>query len=530
MTLVWSKKYLRFLILALLSCTLSACLRYENIWDLINYHYYSGFAFLAGRAGYDLAPAVHHSYFNPLLDSLVYLAMRALNDKPAVYYFFAGLPYACALFLVSLAADRVFDASRSSGIWAALACLAISATGYGMFFQIGASTHEITVACFVFGALLLLLKTLFFKEKTDVRLIFAAGAVLGAAAGLKMSVNMYCLSTGVTLILFYKRLDRPVVSIAAFIVAGVAGWLLTNGFWAWHLWDFYGNPFGVFFNKVFKSPYFGDFNYSTTEFMEKHRFYDVFLLPFYFIHYVPSMMKTEASFFTDFRWIVALLILSGMTVYGIQNKKNPLSPPVFFLSVWLAVSYFVWATTVSVVRYAVPMEMVVSILFVVVFLKIPFKSISEKSVAAAIGMMLMMSTVILSEPHWTVQHSSKIIDAEDPVFPDDTLMILFGDPLSAYVARAAEKAKVRSVTVSALFPVPFSFPETGRFAYQREAIFDDHKGPVVALIRTDFFTKWIMSAFAYRLASAMQCRPFRQQISEIEVLICVFAPPENESE
>ena len=35
----------------------------ELQWDLANYHYYNAWAFLKGRLGYDIAPAMVNTYF-----------------------------------------------------------------------------------------------------------------------------------------------------------------------------------------------------------------------------------------------------------------------------------------------------------------------------------------------------------------------------------------------------------------------------------------------------------------------------------
>ncbi|HEY1150732.1 MAG TPA: hypothetical protein VGF27_19280, partial [Pseudoduganella sp.] len=44
----------------------------DSNWDLQNYHLYNPFALLHGKIGFDLAPGVWQSYFNPTLDLLYY--------------------------------------------------------------------------------------------------------------------------------------------------------------------------------------------------------------------------------------------------------------------------------------------------------------------------------------------------------------------------------------------------------------------------------------------------------------------------
>ena len=135
-TSLLENKYAQFAVLALIFCALSACLQYENIWDLVNYHYYAGFSFLTGRTGYDLAPSIHHSFLNPLPDVPTYVLMRALNAYPAVYYAVAGLPAAVCVFVFLRICLLFFDFSTKEGKALTAAALAVGATGYGFFFQI----------------------------------------------------------------------------------------------------------------------------------------------------------------------------------------------------------------------------------------------------------------------------------------------------------------------------------------------------------------------------------------------------------
>ena len=70
---------------------LSILLRQDNNWDLRNYHLYSAWALLNGRAGMDIAAAGIQSFFNPLLDLPYYmLAVKWLPDAPAAVAFLAG--------------------------------------------------------------------------------------------------------------------------------------------------------------------------------------------------------------------------------------------------------------------------------------------------------------------------------------------------------------------------------------------------------------------------------------------------------
>src|SRR6478735_682546 len=56
----------------------AACaLGQSNNWDLRNYHWYDGWAWLHGRGLQDLAAAQSQSWFNPLLPALLYALLSS---------------------------------------------------------------------------------------------------------------------------------------------------------------------------------------------------------------------------------------------------------------------------------------------------------------------------------------------------------------------------------------------------------------------------------------------------------------------
>jgi hypothetical protein len=77
------------------SAGLAILLGQDGGFDLLNYHFYSGFAFLHKPFGYDFAPAQIQSFHNPLLHMLSYLALGNLTARAAAALLgaFQGLAY-----------------------------------------------------------------------------------------------------------------------------------------------------------------------------------------------------------------------------------------------------------------------------------------------------------------------------------------------------------------------------------------------------------------------------------------------------
>ena len=82
----------------LFGALVSVLMKFELVWDFMNYHYYNGYALTAGRLGYDIAPASLNTYFNPPLDALTFWLVNAPHDYPDLLYAVTGLPFGLPLF------------------------------------------------------------------------------------------------------------------------------------------------------------------------------------------------------------------------------------------------------------------------------------------------------------------------------------------------------------------------------------------------------------------------------------------------
>lgn len=84
----------------------------------------------------------------------------------------------------------------------------IGSTGWATFMQIGTSTNEEAMALLVLLSFYLLLKEIFVSKSGRWQVYFGSGFILGSAMGLKLTVVIYCISTGLSLILFYKEIVK----------------------------------------------------------------------------------------------------------------------------------------------------------------------------------------------------------------------------------------------------------------------------------------------------------------------------------
>jgi hypothetical protein len=213
--------------------------------DLLHYHFYNGYAFLAGRLDRDVAPAGVVSYFNPLLDAAHYLGMTCL--RPWVFGALLGAFQGLNLLLVWAIARRTLG---REGLWLAPLAAALAGLGQDAVSLLGTTFADTTVSVPVLGALLLLIDT----SHLSIARVFAASLVGGAAVGLKPTAGAALVGLGALVVCAGWR-ERRAGPLLAFAAGAFSGWALANGWWAFALWRRFDNPFYPLFNNLFRSPF-----------------------------------------------------------------------------------------------------------------------------------------------------------------------------------------------------------------------------------------------------------------------------------
>ncbi len=408
----------------------SAALKFELTYDYLLYHHYNGFAFLNGRLGTDIAPASVATYYNPLLDALLYKLNAFFRNDRGGYYFITGLPFGAMLFVLFEISLLFFDFKTLKGKLCCAAVSIIGATGVAAWFQIGTATHEIPAAALVLSALYLILRFPDHKKTYA-----AAGFLLGAAAGLKLTAAVYCVSTGIALILSYRTLAKPKTFVAWLAAGGLAGFAATDGFWAVMLWNDFQNPFFPFWNKVFKSPFYLNENYVDRLHLDGVTAFQLAFLPFYLINHPYTSNVGALQELTDFRF--AALFVTAACALAFRCR---LSPVMKKAALWLGVSYVVWLTTAANLRFAVPVETLTAVVLVAAFSrwKKPASLIGEALYlsAAVIGTAVFASTAVLSAP-WGFGTRADILN-ERVVLPENAVLELYRFPLAGVAAEIAE--------------------------------------------------------------------------------------------
>lgn len=467
---------------------LSSVLKYELLWDFTNYHYFNPWAFLNGRINYDVGVAGMNAFFNPLPDIPLYLLIKYFNDYPNFICFVQGMWFGALLFLFFKIVCQVVDTSTRVGKLQVFVILLVGATGWSTFMQIGTSTNEIQISVFIMAGLYVLLKEMY-SSKQNKWLFLLSGLLLGMAMGLKLTAVTYCVSSALAVFLYYRRLERPLEKIFFFAVGGISGFLIFNGFWMYILWEHFQNPFFPFANEIFKSEYASVSNVRDVRFLPKD-IWEALLNPLLIFKKGISLASDGNfagegnNFIIDYRPVFSFIGLLGLIVFYLKEKICrrefclKFDSVMGFLLVWVVISYVLWMFLFNIIRYIVPIEMLLSIFIIVPMFKFyPQKDISRVLYIVLCNFILFL---LLSTPYFSnswgsrnirkVNYDLNAVDDESTVYfskfagekfvfmedvdiPDNALIYIYEYPSAAvlpYLYDIAGKKNIRGVSVHQL--------------------------------------------------------------------------------
>lgn len=347
--------------------------------DLQNYHFYNAYALLNGRWALDLAPAGMHSFLHPGLDLPYYLMTRGpLNAWPWLVTALQAVYFGVLAFVVLAVANLCCHGYARRLTGGSLLVALLGLTGAATLPEVGATQNDVQVGCLVLGALLALLLAAGADEndtrRRATRLRLLAGLLGGAVLALKLTAVVYVPSLAAAAAVAARGGPAGRLwSVAVLALGGALGFALVYGPWGWLLWERFGNPFGPFFNDVFRSPWFPPENPRDTTFLP-HGIARTLAYPFLWAHRSEGLVIEPEM--ADPRFAVglsALLVASGTAVWGRLRGRLPAvlarcggadhaaRRAVWVVMAFVATSYVAWLLSFSILRYAAAIEMLLGI-------------------------------------------------------------------------------------------------------------------------------------------------------------------------
>jgi hypothetical protein len=353
------------MLLAMTASSLTAVTLGQDVsWDLQNYHYYAGYAFLHKPLNYDFAPAQMQSFFNPLMHVVSYLLLAHLPSRMAAAVFGAiqGLNF-YVIFLISLILFRRWQNPNRF-----LISLGSAFTGfYGAanISELGTTIGDNLASILVLSGLLIIIRYLPSEKSSRYHTapLWIGGVILGAAAGIKLTFAIYAAAVffSVLLLPLRKRFRQFAILGAAL----ATGFIATYAIWGINLYLQYQNPFFPYLNNIFHSPFYDKAGAFDDRFLPRN-WQHILFYPFFIArknHLVSELDLRDVRLALCYiavvllagTWITRLLKQHGRAHRHSTAHQEDLILP--FLLAFISLSYAMWQYLFSIYRYQIVLEL-----------------------------------------------------------------------------------------------------------------------------------------------------------------------------
>ncbi len=351
-------------------------------YDFGSYHMYNPYAWLYGRHGYDIATAGAQTFFNPLIHVPTY--WLAYHVDPILQRVLLGAFQGLSFGFIAKISYRL---CRQQSVILPLFLAMSMMLGSVVSLEIGSTLNDLTVAVFLLMAIdrfIIALHPLPDDKPVSIqRHLLWAGFWVGCMTGLKLTMATYAIGAGVATLLVHGLSLNKKRAFLYFCLTVGAGFLLTNGWWMWFLWQQYGNPFFPNFNDIFKSPFATPIAWQNifqslsprdpitpmAASSAPQSFWQTVLYPFGFT-YSLSWSGYGAPF-QDFRitvlYVLTIVLILWRSICFFRKKSFLTTYPapqrlvICWIFLFFGSSYLMWLITVPATRYNIGLEIVTPI-------------------------------------------------------------------------------------------------------------------------------------------------------------------------
>lgn len=325
----------------------------DSNWDLLNYHYFSGYSLINSNFANDIAPSGVPSFLNPMPNVLAYLALSQL-PFPASAWLMAGVQLLALPLLVligrQLGIALGFTRVTIAEFWALALCLLAPL----WWSELGTSFADATITPLVLLGLHLGLRGFAQGEKKVFRVLMGAGICFGLAVGLKLTNAPFALAFSVALVGVYAPDGwRTIVRQTLPFLAGLAIGVLPTLWWNVYLLQDWRSPLFPLYNAWFMSPYFDFVNFRDM----RWRFESIDEFLSYLSESTSGTVKTSEVLFADLRlFIFSVLVTLTAMLLILKRRFWDLNKVALSFVYFLGISFLLWASLFAYQRYMIPIE------------------------------------------------------------------------------------------------------------------------------------------------------------------------------
>jgi hypothetical protein len=366
----------------------------DQNYDLLNYHFFAGYAALTGRST-DVAPMGLPSFFDPLPSALAYLAYAKLSFPWSA--FLIGAVQLCVVPFVVLVQRELCAGSRHGAADPqASAALLIGFASPLWLSELGTSFYSSTTATLVVAAMWLILRAARGDAVTSVWLL-PAGALLGLAMGLKLTNAIYVPAAICAIVAAHRtRRQRGTASSCAWLVLGALAGFAPTAPWYVGLAQAYRSPLFPLFNGWLRSPYappidVRDARWAFPSVADWIRF--VFAASF-------GTQATSEVPFADARLALGLMLALAVAATRPWRRRAAATIPDAAgtaLLTFVATSVLAWSFALAYQRYLVADELLLGATIYVLARRLPLRRPWQ---GAMLGTALVVTCLCLRVPDW----------------------------------------------------------------------------------------------------------------------------------
>ncbi len=377
-------------------------------WDSLSYHFYAGFSGVENRLGADYFAASSQAYLTPYSHVPFYLMVKN-GFAPQLVVAMLALFHLLNLLIVYEIAILINKRQDGTVAWPAVWVAVFLAFCNPVFFlELGNTFNEISTSVPVLAGWYLLIREFNAPRRSRIAL---AGLLIGLAVALKLTNLFFSVTALPLLLLAPASWKARAQSVLVFAAAGLLGFLLGGGWWAWQLWDMFGNPFFPLFNQFFHAPEFTD------AVLKHHRFLpdsvgDVLFKPFMMV--MPGSGIHLETMGPDMRYAALVLLLglfglkyafASMQV-GAWARRDPFPPfqggrVLLALTLGVLLAWLVWVMSSGNSRYFLPMSSLASVVLASLLFRFSAQLRFVAYCTVPLVLLQAVTTVATSEHRWT---------------------------------------------------------------------------------------------------------------------------------
>lgn len=323
-------------------------------WDLLNYHYYSGYSLLNGRLAVDIAATGIQTFLNPVVNVFSYLHIEHLpfpfSVWTAILVQLASVPA-----IVLLAKEIGGHLGHSKSFIPAIPAVVLSMLSPLWASELGTTFFSSLTAPLVIWAVYCLFCAFsvsgFLKKH-----IVIAGLFIGFAVGVKLTNAPFAVAAYLMLVVLSCQSGwRATLRSSVYFIAACGVGFFFTAWWYWHLWTTWGSPVFPFYNAIFKSDLYPLVNFRDV----RWQFSSVQEFATFLVQSAWATNKTSEVIFADARYLFMALLVPAAILCAPTARLN--RKLVAFL-VFMASSFLLWAFMFAYQRYLIPFELLLGLL------------------------------------------------------------------------------------------------------------------------------------------------------------------------